>query len=153
MRAFVSGVGALLGVLLAVYLWSVAASPSDEVAVLVTRDADGGTHETKLWVVEDGGNLWLRSGSPTSAWLARLRSSPDIELERAGQRRSYHAVPVETPEAIARVNEKMAEKYGASETLVGLCSDRSKSIAIRVDHHPVMDSSYHRPGPSRLRRK
>ena len=61
MRAFVSGVGALLAVLLAVYLWSVAASPSDEVVVLVTRDADGEAHETTLWVVEDGGSLWPRS--------------------------------------------------------------------------------------------
>ncbi len=133
MRAFAIGVGALLAVLLAVHLWSVAASPSDEVAVLVTRDADGEAHETSIWVVEDGGNLWLRSGSPKSAWLARLRRSPDIELERAGRRRSYHAVPVETPDALARVNAKMAEKYGASETLVGLYSDRSESVAIRLE--------------------
>ena len=133
MRAFAIGVGALLAVLLAVYLWSVAASPSDEVVVLVTRDADGEVHETTLWVVENGGTLWLRSASPTSAWLARLRSSSDIELERAGQRRSYHAIPVETREAIARVNAKMAEKYGASESLVGLYSDRSKAVAIRLE--------------------
>ncbi len=133
MRAFAIGVGALLAVLLAVYLWSVAASPSDEVVVLVTRDVEGEAHETTVWVIEDGGNLWLRSGSPTNAWLARLRSSPNVELERAAQRRSYHAVPVETPDALDRVNAKMAEKYGASETLVGLYSDRSRSVAIRLD--------------------
>ena len=133
MRSFAIGFGALLAVVLAVYLWSVAASPSDEVVVLVTRGAAGEAHETPLWVIEDGGNLWLRSASPTSAWLGRLRSNPDIELERAGRRRSYHAVPVETPEACARVNAKMAEKYGASETLVGLYSDRSKFVAIRLD--------------------
>jgi hypothetical protein len=116
-----------------VYLWSVAASPSDEVVVLVTRDATGESHETSLWVIENGGKLWLRSSSPTSAWLGRLRRSPDIELERAGQRRSYHAVPVETPTARTLVNAKMAEKYGASETLVGLVSDGSRSVAIRLD--------------------
>ena len=133
MRAFGIGVGALLAVLLAVYLWSVAASPSDEVVVHVTQGADGEEHETALWVIEAAGSLWLRSGSPTSGWLARLRGSPDIELERAGERRSYRAVPVETSEALARVNAKMAEKYGASETLDGLFADHSSSVPIRLD--------------------
>ncbi len=133
MRSFAIGLGALLAVLLAVYLGSVAASPSDEVVTIVTRDRAGEAHKTTVWVIEDAGILWLRSASPTSAWLGRLRSNPDIELERAGRRRSYHAVAVETPEACARVNAKMAEKYGASETLVGLYSDRSKFVAVRLD--------------------
>lgn len=125
--------GACLAVLFALYLFVVATSPSDEVVVLVTRDSDGAAHTTALWIVEDADQLWLRSGSPTGAWLAHLRDDPDVELLRSGGRSAHRAVPLETAEARDRVNALMAEKYGTSDDLVRLVGDTSRSVPIRLD--------------------
>ncbi|MEE9280775.1 MAG: nitroreductase/quinone reductase family protein [Myxococcota bacterium] len=133
MRKLGVGLGAALLVLFALYLFVVATSPSEDVVVLVTRGPDGAAHKTSLWIVEDEGRLWLRSGNPTSAWLARLRSNPDVELARAGERTAYRAVPVETTQARDRVNALMAEKYGTSGGLAAWFGDRSRSVPIRLD--------------------
>ncbi len=133
MRKLGVGLGAALLVLFALYLFVVATSPSEEVVVLVTRGLDGAAHQTSLWIVEDGGQLWLRSGNPTSSWLARLRNDPDVELARAGERTAYRAVPVETTGARDRVNALMAEKYGTSDDLVAWFGDMSDSVPIRLD--------------------
>lgn len=141
MRKLAIGLGVTFAVLFAAFLFVVAISPSDELVVLVTQDADGKAHETTLWIVEDGGRLWLRSGNPTSSWLARLRSHPAVELDRMGERASYRAVPVETGEARERVNALMAEKYGASNGLVELFENTSESVPVRLDSPRQMETT------------
>jgi hypothetical protein len=39
-----------------------------EVTVLRTFDADGGAHETKLWVVDHDGIPWVRVANPQRRW-------------------------------------------------------------------------------------
>ena len=86
-----------------------------------------------MWIVEDGGVLWLRAGDSGSGWLRRLQQEPEIELERAGDTRPYRAVPV--PERGARINQLMAEKYGWAESLISLIHDEGAIVPIRL--HPL----------------
>ena len=44
----------------------------------------GGPHETRVWIVDDGGALWLRAGNPTSRWLLAIQRDPTVEVERGG---------------------------------------------------------------------
>ncbi len=133
MRKLLIGVGIVIVALIALQIAISALSPSDEVVVLISAAADGETHETTLWIVEDEGVLWLRAGNPDSAWLARVRQDPEIRLRRADQVRSYRVVPADRDDARDRVNGLMAEKYGASNTLVSLWGDHSVSVPLRLE--------------------
>jgi hypothetical protein len=110
-----------------------AMSPSSEVVVLTSSDAGGEGLETTVWIVEDQGDLWLRAGNPDSEWLGRVRANPEIALERGDATLRYQAVLVDEDAARERVNELMAEKYGASNSMVSLWGDHSVSIPIRLE--------------------
>ena len=88
---------------------------------------------TQLWVVDDAGVLWLRSGGPERGWFVRARANPAIELERADETRACSAVIVETPEATVRVNELMREKYGWIDALIERIEGGWQPIAVRLD--------------------
>lgn len=107
-----------------------------EVVVLHSHDAEGG-HATRLWVVDDAGSAWLRTGRTNATWLPRIRSNPAIELGRGGETRSYAAVVLEDAETLARINAAMLEKYGWSEELLRSAgSEPGAQVAIRLDPIP-----------------
>jgi len=86
-------------------------------AVLRSFDPDGTPHETVLSLLDDGGTLWVESGHWFRGWYHRVRANPDVELIRGGEVKAYRAVPVDTPEALARVRELMGKGRGARYTL------------------------------------
>jgi hypothetical protein len=123
--------GVAAGLVLGVLALQFAASETGEVVVLHTRDGEA-LVTTRLWVVEDGGRLWLRSGGAASGWYARIVEAPQVELERAGTLRSYVAHPV--PEARNRIHALMRQKYGWRDRVVEVTvPGRSGSIPVRLD--------------------
>ena len=119
------------------------ASESGEVVVLRTS-VDGETQETRLWIVDDRGVSWLRSGSPDAGWYQRVRANPVVsiqcqsnrrrcQIERGSELLEFHAFPIEGGPPVDRVNRLMFEKYGWAEDYIGLFIDRSRSVAIRLD--------------------
>jgi hypothetical protein len=109
------------------------ASESGEVVVLRTFDPAGKGYETRVWVIEDQGRLWLRAGDPASRWLQRLKIEPEVQLERAGETLSYQAVPVDKPDVRSWLNARLAEKYGWADRVVALLSDRSAVVPTRLE--------------------
>ena len=101
-----------------------------EVATLYTTDADGRTFQTPLWLVEDGGGLWVRAVRPDRAWLERVVERPDVELERRSRLQHYRAVPM--PEQRERINTAMARRYGWAEWLLGLVDERGDAVPVRL---------------------
>jgi hypothetical protein len=116
---------------LAAFGLSMVASESGEVVVLHTRDTSGADHETRVWVVDDGGQQWVRAGQPGSSWLVRIRANPSIEMERQGHRAAYTAVP-EVAER-DRLNALFAEKYGWADAYIGALFGHGKATPIRLD--------------------
>jgi hypothetical protein len=108
----------------------------EEIVVLLTREADGSTVETRLWVVEDGGHTWLRSGQPGSGWLQRIEADPRVEVTRDGATAHYTAVPVRDPEARDRIHALIRERYGWADGFVSMIRDGSLSVAVRLDPIP-----------------
>lgn len=104
-----------------------------EVVTLTTTDASGARQQTSLWIVDRDGVSWLRAGSAEAKWLARIRAQPRIEIERAGKATVYRGTLV--PEATGEINQRMAEKYGFADRLVGWLVPRSRetSMAVRLD--------------------
>lgn len=105
-----------------------------EVVTLWTRDAAGREYDTPLWIVEDDGSQWLRAGSTDSAWYQRLEQHPTIVLERGGDKHRYEAIPM--PHRTERINQRMAEEYGAADRLIAFFMDRDQAMAVRLDPIP-----------------
>ena len=104
-----------------------------EVVVVHTHDT-GRDYATRVWVVDDAGVAWLRTGADNSTWLPRLRANPNVELERAGATRPYRATVLDDAAAVARVDELSLAKYGWSEQLLRAVSgDGDREVAIRLD--------------------
>ena len=123
--------GAVLVVLLALGGLSYVASESGEVVVLTTAGGDGGElQQRRIWVVDLEGRQWLRSGSPDSEWLARLRLNPVVTVERAGTAAQYTAAA--TPAMQEAVNEAMAAKYGWADTVIGMMFGREDAVPVEL---------------------
>ena len=97
----------------------------------LTTGSDG--QETDLWIVDLEDASYLRAGSPHVLWLARLRMRPTVMLARAGSVRPFRAVPDDATATVEKINRAMAEKYGLADMLWGHVSDRSHSVAIRLE--------------------
>ncbi len=105
-----------------------------EVVVLHTHDAAGG-HATRLWVTDDAGHAWLRTGRANGSWLPRLRAEPAVELERGGVTLPFTAHVVEEPAQIARTDQLTLEKYGWSEKLLRAMGggEPASEVVVRLD--------------------
>jgi len=114
-----------------VALLGIASRFGGELVTLRTGDEMNVQTDTTLWVVDDAGAIWLRSGNPSTGWLQRLEARPEVELERNGEWHDYRATPV--PGGTERINTLMAEKYGWADTVIGLVRDSSNAIPVRLD--------------------
>ncbi len=134
MKLAVRLIGALVAVVVVLFVVQILASESGEVVVITTTDATGAQHETHVWIVDNDGHAWLRSGSPKSAWYARLKETPTLELERAGTRSEYTVTAV--PAKRAELNALMREKYGWADAYIGFFISRAEAVPIRLDPRP-----------------
>jgi hypothetical protein len=112
------------------------ASESGEVVTLRTRDAAGGEHATRLWVVDHGGAEWVRAGNPGKGWFERAQARPAVELVRRGVTSTRRAVVVADPVPAGGVNAAFAQKYGAADWIVALAGGASRRVVVRLDPAP-----------------
>jgi len=106
------------------------ASESGEVVSLTTYDSAGRTRITRLWVVEYEGAQWLRAGSSSATWFARLRKNPDIHVLRNGRNAVYRALP--EPKLRKKINSLMRLKYGWRDEYISIFYSRQDSVPIRL---------------------
>ena len=103
-----------------------------EVVVLHSHGADG-DHETRLWVLDDAGHAWLRTGATNATWLPRIRSNPAVELERGDETLRFDAEVIDDPSTVERINRLSLEKYGWSEELLRrMGAEPGAQVAIRL---------------------
>jgi hypothetical protein len=101
-----------------------------EVVTLRTPGPGGTWVVTRLWIVDDGGSVWLHSAG--AAWAKRFEGDPVVEVERGGVVRRYraHAMPGPHP----RVHELLRQKYGWADRWVRfLAPDDEGTLAVRLD--------------------
>jgi len=118
------------GALLLAGVGTYVAGEQGEVAVLRSFDADGGAHETKLWIVDHDGRPWVRVARPERAWYRRLLANPRVELVRGGRTQPMRATP--DPAARAAIDAAFAAKYGWTDGWYGLLLRRG-AIPVRLD--------------------
>lgn len=121
----------LIAALLGLVSWY--ALEGRDVAVLRTRAADGSFEETRVWVAEEGGQLYLEAATPERPWYQSLRLDSEVELMHQGELRRYRAVPQPGPEGHARIRALLRAKYGWADWWVGWLQDTSRSILVHLE--------------------
>ncbi len=77
-----------------------------------TRRRSGDSRRTIIWIVTDGGNVYVRSvRGPGGKWYQRLTADPAGAIHLAGARTPVRAVPVTDGVEIERVSEALRRKY------------------------------------------
>jgi hypothetical protein len=133
MRIVIRVVFVLAGVIVALFAVVLVAAETGEVVVLHTTGADGATHKTRLWIVDDASGAWLRAGNEGSSWFRDLEARPDVEVERGGATLAVRAVPSPNPADRARINALTATKYGWAESLYAMVGGGEVAIPIRLE--------------------
>ena len=103
-----------------------------EVVTLCTQGEAGDRYDTQLWVIEHGGEIYVRAHFSRAKWLARIRNHPEVDLHRAGASQSFQAGPVDDPEVRRSVNRAMAAKYGFADRLASLVWHPKRSIPVHL---------------------
>jgi len=104
-----------------------------EVVVLRTKAADGSLRETRTWVADGDGSAWIEAAFADRPFYQQLLADPQIEVVRGGSVRRYRAVPMPNPDGHVRIRHMLAEKYGWADRWIGMLTDTSGSIAVRLD--------------------
>jgi hypothetical protein len=123
----------LAGVIVASFAVLMVGAETREVVVLHTTGADGASHTTRLWIVDDADGAWLRAGHDSSSWFRDLEARPDLEVERGGETLAVRAVPSRDPADRARINALTATKYGWAESLYAMVGGGDVAIPIRLE--------------------
>jgi hypothetical protein len=77
-----------------------------------TRRRTGESRRTVVWIVVDGGQVYVRSvRGPGGKWYQRLRQDPNGAIHLAGSGTPVRAVPVGDEAKIERVSAALRRKY------------------------------------------
>lgn len=135
MKRLYWGAGVLIGVLLLGLGVVQIASERVEVVEVQTLDAQGEPAITRLWVVDDEGVQYLRSGNGASVWLQRIEENESFEVTRNGQTVVYSARL--RHDKRDHINALMRQKYTWGDIVIGLMTG-SRDAAIPVELHPQL---------------
>jgi hypothetical protein len=132
-----------LGLLLGLGAITLFALEGSEVAVLRSALATAQPHETRVWIVDFGGTPWVESANPEREFYRDILLDPDVEVSRNGERFEYRAAPLPGSTGHDLIRSMLREKYGWADDWIGLLTDTSSSIAIRLE--PRTSSSRNPP--------
>jgi hypothetical protein len=133
MRAVKSLLLVSAGVIVLFGLITLLALEGFEVVVVHTTDVHGQTRATRTWIADYDGFAWIEAANPEREFYRNIVVHPEIELERRGAARRYHAVPLANPDGHQLIRRLLAEKYGLADWWIGLIADTSRSLAIRLE--------------------
>jgi hypothetical protein len=108
-------------------------SESGEVVVVQTFDESQRAHDTRLWIVDDGDEQWLRAGNPTNRWYQNILRDPSVRVTRGPETRAYRAVPADEPVMRDRINQLMEEKYGFADRAIGKLGRGDSPVPIQLE--------------------
>ena len=130
----VKRLGLVLAVTCALFgLITLAALEGPEVVVVHTRDPSGKARTTRTWIADHDGFTWIEAANPKREFYRSIVANPEIEIERRGALRRYHAVPLANPDGHQLIRGLLREKYGVADCWIGLLADTSGSLAIRLE--------------------
>lgn len=105
---------------------------SSGVAVIETKAADGTARSTHVWYAEPDGELWLEAGTPDNPWFRDVQEDPMVSFEAERRSGRYVVDRIANPAGHEKIRSLLRAKYGLRDWWVGLLTDTSGSIAVRL---------------------
>ncbi len=122
-----------VGVVVALIILTLIALEGTEVAVLHTALGSQPPRQTRVWVVDFDGTPWLEAANPEREFYQDILAGPEVVLERNGTRFEYRAVPMSGTSGHDLLRSRLSDKYGWADRWIGMLTDTSSSIAIRLE--------------------
>ena len=99
-----------------------------------TQAADGTAHRTIIWVVVEGGHVYIRSvNGATARWYREARQRPDVALHVGRRRLSFSAVPATDPASIAACSAGLTRKYRRDYSLASMLKPDILETTLRLE--------------------
>jgi hypothetical protein len=99
-----------------------------------TSRVGGTAHRTIVWVVADGGDVFVRSAyGPDARWYREATSNPDVTLWVAGRSLKVRATRVTDPDEIARMSTGLERKYAGDPAVRGMNRPELLPLTLRLD--------------------
>ncbi|GHH82328.1 hypothetical protein GCM10018793_41870 [Streptomyces sulfonofaciens] len=107
---------------------------SDEILLRVRR-VDGGLDEARpVWVVEAGGNVFVRGyRGPDSAWYRRARASGEGMVRTGDRWRPVRFTPAAAEVTRSDIDDAYRSKYARSGYVSALLEEGPASATLRLD--------------------
>jgi hypothetical protein len=126
MKIFYWILGLVFGVPILFFITMFGASElGGEVVTLERLEADGGTSQIRVWIVDQDGVSWIEHGDPDSYWINQLQTSTSVTLTRDGQVITYSATP--DPDSHDLYHQLRRQKYGWADKLIGAMGGGDKN--------------------------
>ena len=96
---------------------------------------DGGrTYRTIIWVVADGGEVFVRSvRGDDGKWYGRAVDNPRVTLIAGDERQDYMAIAATDTGTIDRVSEAISTKYLPSKSVARMNDPAVLHTTLRLD--------------------
>jgi hypothetical protein len=128
----------LLALALGVFaLVTAMALEGNEVVQLRTLGPDGSARVTRVWVADDDGAEWIEAASPDRPFLQDIARDPQVELVRGDAVEPRRATVIGGAEGHEKIRALLRQRYGWADRWVGMLTDTSHSLAVRLDREPT----------------
>lgn len=99
-----------------------------------TRDGGGDIHSTIVWIVVDGGEVFVRSvRGELGRWWREAMDHRQVTIDDAGRRLAGILVPAGDADSIARVDAALTRKYANDEGYDSMLDDESRRTTARIE--------------------
>ena len=99
-----------------------------------TTAKPGEVHSTIIWIVVDGGEVFVRSvRGERGRWYREALQNPNVRIDDSGRRLEARALPASDPQAIARVNAALERKYKGDPGYESMLKPDVLGTTLRLD--------------------
>ena len=104
------------------------------VEVVVQRTgAAAAPRRTRTWIADEGTAALVEAANPERPFLRDLEVDKALFLERGGAVEACRADILPNPDGHERIRGLLRARYGWADWWVGLLTDTSASVAVRLD--------------------
>jgi hypothetical protein len=102
--------------------------------VLIETNGERGPKRTIIWVVVEGGEVFVRSVlGENGHWYQRALADPDVALIVNGEHQRFRAVPANDADSVDRVSNGLRAKYPPDRSLDAMIRDEVLATTLRLD--------------------
>ena len=112
-----------------------AALDAAEEVRIETQAPGGAVHRTIIWIMVDGGEVFVRSvNGEDGRWYREAKANPGVAIHVDGRRVPATAIAADDPDSIDRVSDALRAKYARQRGSLGsMLEPHTLSTTLRLE--------------------